>query len=107
MQRFAKLSLIHILAMKDFKKDSLDAHNEFRGKHGAPSMKWSSKLASNAQKWAEDLAKKGYLQHANQKEEGENIACMKGEASQILLSLKSLRHGASYKSKLRRRCFRL
>ena len=91
MQRFAKLSLIHILysysihihilAMKDFKKDSLDAHNEFRGKHGAPSMKWSSKLASNAQKWAEDLAKKGYLQHANQKEEGENIACMKGEAS--------------------------
>ena len=64
--------------MKDFKKDALEAHNDYRGKHGAPTMKWSSKLESNAQKWAEDIAKKGYLMHANQKEEGENIACMKG-----------------------------
>eukprot|EP00794_Sanderia_malayensis_P003339 gene3339-3828_t len=65
--------------MKEFKKDSLDTHNEFRERHGAPTMKWSSKLQTNAQKWAEALAKKGYLQHDDQKTEGENIACMKGQ----------------------------
>lgn len=66
--------------MKDFKKDALDAHNEFRGKHGAPAMKWSSKLEARAQQWANEIAKKGYLQHDNQKEDGENIACMKGKS---------------------------
>ncbi len=64
--------------MKDFKKDALEAHNDYRGKHGAPAMKWSSKLEANAQRWADDIAKRGYLQHDNQKAEGENIACMKG-----------------------------
>ena len=64
--------------MKDFKKDSLDTHNEFRSRHGAPAMKWSSKLEARAQQWANELAKKGYLQHDSQKEDGENIACMKG-----------------------------
>lgn len=64
--------------MKDFKKDALDAHNEFRGKHGAPAMKWSSKLETRAQQWANEIAKRGYLLHDNQKEDGENIACMKG-----------------------------
>ena len=66
------------LAMKDFKKDALDTHNEFRAKHGAPAMKWSSKLEARAQKWANEIANKGYLQHDSQKEDGENIACMKG-----------------------------
>ena len=64
--------------MKDFKKDALDTHNEFRAKHGAPTMKWSSKLEARAQKWANEIANKGYLQHDSQKEDGENIACMKG-----------------------------
>lgn len=65
--------------MKDFKKDALDTHNEFRAKHGAPTMKWSSKLEARAQKWANEIANKGYLQHDSQKEDGENIACMKGQ----------------------------
>ena len=64
--------------MKDFKKDVLEAHNDYRDKHGAPSLKWSNKLATNAQKWAEELSRKSYMMHADQKEEGENIACMKG-----------------------------
>lgn len=64
--------------MADFKKDALNTHNTYRQTHGSGTFKWSTKLEANAQRWAESLAKKGYLQHDNQNEEGENIACMKG-----------------------------
>lgn len=64
--------------MSNFKNDILKAHNSYRKNHAAPALKWSSKLEANAQKWAKELAKKGYLQHASQSEEGENIACLKG-----------------------------
>ena len=64
--------------MADFKNDILRTHNSYRKTHGSGALKWSSKLQSNAQRWADKLAKKGYLQHENQNEEGENIACMKG-----------------------------
>lgn len=67
--------------MSNFKNDILKAHNSYRKNHAAPALKWSSKLEANAQKWAKELAKKGYLQHASQSEEGENIACLKGEKS--------------------------
>jgi len=65
--------------MGNFQNDILSAHNEYRRKHGTGSLKWSSKLESKAQKWANQLAKKGYLQHEQQSEDGENIACLKGE----------------------------
>lgn len=64
--------------MSNFKNDALKAHNSYRKIHGAPQLKLSNKLTRNAQNWANQLAKKGYLQHENQNEEGENIACMKG-----------------------------
>lgn len=64
--------------MSNFKNDALNTHNSYRKTHASPALKWSSKLQSNAQRWADKLAKKGYLQHENQQEEGENIACMKG-----------------------------
>jgi len=64
--------------MAEFKNDALNSHNTYRRTHGVNALKWSSKLEANAQRWANKLAKKGYLQHDNQNEEGENIACMKG-----------------------------
>ena len=42
-------------------------------------MKWSNKLQQNAQKWAEEIARRGRMQHAELKEEGENLAAKKGE----------------------------
>ncbi|XP_066911241.1 uncharacterized protein [Clytia hemisphaerica] len=64
--------------MADFKNDILKTHNTYRKTHRSNPLKWSNKLQANAQRWADKLAKKGYLQHENQSEEGENIACMKG-----------------------------
>ena len=64
--------------MAEFKNDILKTHNSYRKTHGSGTLKWSNKLQNNAQRWAEKLAKKGYLQHESQNEEGENIACMKG-----------------------------
>ena len=57
-----------------FQKDCLDAHNEYRRDHGAPPLKWSSKLANDADKWAKDLARRGVIQHFSSRDQGENIA---------------------------------
>lgn len=67
--------------MSNIKNESLTSHNNYRKLHGAPALKWSVKLANNAQKWANELAKKGSMQHANQNEEGENLSYAKGKTS--------------------------
>ena len=61
-----------------FQKDCLDAHNEYRRQHGAPALKWSSKLAADADKWAKDLAKRGVIQHTSSRDQGENIGYKSG-----------------------------
>ncbi|XP_065665813.1 Golgi-associated plant pathogenesis-related protein 1 [Hydra vulgaris] len=60
------------------KTEALNRHNEYRKKHGVCALTWSAKLHSSAQNWANNLAKKGYLQHEEQDLYGENIAVMKG-----------------------------
>ena len=65
--------------MASFKDETLKAHNEYRKRHGSVPLKWSSKLEKNARNWAHELASRGYIQHASQNEEGENIACMRGK----------------------------
>ena len=74
--------------MVSFRNDALNAHNQYRSKHGAPPLKWSSKLESSAQRWANQLAKKGYLQHDKQQVEGENLACMKGRCNSPIEKIK-------------------
>ena len=64
---------------EDLLTSALSAHNEYRARHGAPPLKWSNKLQQNAQKWAEEIARRGRMQHAELKEEGENLAAKKGE----------------------------
>ena len=63
---------------REFKNDILKAHNEMRSQHGAPSLKWNSRLASDAQSWAEELAKRNCIQHSSSRDVGENIAYMSG-----------------------------
>ena len=60
-----------------FQKDCLNAHNQYRGQHGAPPLKWSSKLASDAEKWAKELVKLNRLQHYSG-DDGENLAYASG-----------------------------
>ena len=61
-----------------FQRDCLDAHNEYRRQHGAPALKWSSKLANDADKWARDVAKRGVIQHSSSRDQGENIGYKSG-----------------------------
>lgn len=60
-----------------FQKDCLNAHNNYRAQHGAPPLKWSSKLASDAEKWAKELVKLNRLQH-HTGDDGENLAYASG-----------------------------
>ena len=46
-----------------FSQDCLDAHNNYRAKHGVPPLMWSHELAEGAQNWADQLASTDSLQH--------------------------------------------
>jgi len=63
---------------REFKNEILKSHNEIRAQHGATSLKWNSKLASEAQSWAEDLASRNTIQPSSSNDYGENIAYMSG-----------------------------
>lgn len=53
-----------------FAAELLDAHNDARQDFGAPPLKWSKRLASDAHQWAKVLAKEGRMRHASQQERG-------------------------------------
>ena len=46
-----------------FSQDCLDAHNNYRAKHGVPPLMWSHDLAEGAQNWADQLASTDSLKH--------------------------------------------
>lgn len=49
----------------------LAAHNAYRASLGLPPLRWSDRLAANAQQWAEHLAEIGQLVHSGS---GQNLA---------------------------------
>lgn len=54
----------------------LRAHNAERIEFGTPALEWSDKLARDAEDWADELVRRGYLQHAplsNRRDQGENL----------------------------------
>ena len=51
-------------------------HNRHRRQHRARPLAWSAILAESAQKWAEHLAANNILEHSDEKETGENLACV-------------------------------
>jgi len=63
---------------REFNNEILKSHNEIRSRHSASALKWSSKLAADAQRWAEDLAKRNCIQPSSSNDYGENIAYMSG-----------------------------
>ncbi|XP_022099176.1 uncharacterized protein LOC110983865 isoform X2 [Acanthaster planci] len=60
--------------LKQFQKDSLDVHNEYRSKHRVDSLRLSDDLCKSAQDWAEHLAEAGRLEHSKRTDIGENVA---------------------------------
>lgn len=59
----------------NFKDVCLNAHNQYRAKHGAPPLKWSNECNAHAKKWASYLAKNKKFEHSHAKGLGENLAC--------------------------------
>jgi len=58
-----------------FQKESLEAHNDYRAKHGVSKLKLDSKLCSYAKDWADKLAKADSFEHRQNQELGENLFC--------------------------------
>ncbi|XP_032226785.2 uncharacterized protein LOC5502610 isoform X2 [Nematostella vectensis] len=63
---------------EELQKQCLDAHNEFRTRHGAGKLAWSGELASEAQKWANHLASIDQMERDPLTNGGENIFYMYG-----------------------------
>ncbi len=56
-----------------FAQALLAEHNRARDEAGVPRLRWSVKLAGEAQGWAEQLARAGSLEHSSQTGVGENL----------------------------------
>ena len=56
--------------LNTFAQTLLNEHNRARDEAGVPRLKWSGKLAREAQGWAEQLAIEGWLRHSSQRESG-------------------------------------
>lgn len=60
----------------------LKAHNAKRALHkDTPALKWNSKLARHAKKWAKHLAATGNIEHEDNTGEGENIYWASGSTA--------------------------
>lgn len=60
----------HAQSGRTFAEDLLAYHNHARAMKGAPELRWSSKLAGEAQKWAHVIAKEGRMRHSSRTERG-------------------------------------
>eukprot|EP00795_Rhopilema_esculentum_P014681 gene14681-5774_t len=63
---------------KSFRDDILKAHNYCRKEHSSPAVKWSGKLAAEAQKAADEAAKTNTLKPVSLNNVGQNMAAMSG-----------------------------
>jgi hypothetical protein len=58
----------------DFAGSWLSAHNRERAHLGMPALRWSPKLAAEAQAWANTLVRRGVFEHSQQRgDAGENL----------------------------------
>uniref|UniRef100_A0A6Q2WZ70 SCP domain-containing protein n=1 Tax=Esox lucius TaxID=8010 RepID=A0A6Q2WZ70_ESOLU len=57
---------------RDFERQFVDAHNDYRQKHGAPPLSLSKDLCNSAQKWANHLLSSKCLKHSST-DHGENL----------------------------------
>ncbi|XP_050517539.1 uncharacterized protein LOC126892114 isoform X2 [Diabrotica virgifera virgifera] len=60
----------------DFQQECLQAHNEYRHKHGVPPLKLNKEMCRVSQDWANNLIKKSVLKHSNSRDYGENLFCI-------------------------------
>ncbi|WP_406238436.1 CAP family protein [Nocardia sp. NBC_01009] len=61
-----------------FAQDMLNAHNQYRAKHGSPEMVLDPAVSASAQRWADHLADTQIFEHSKGSGNGENLAAMWG-----------------------------
>jgi hypothetical protein len=58
----------------DFATRMLASHNSERARLGMPPLRWSAQLSLDAQQWANSLARRGAIEHAQSRNDaGENL----------------------------------
>ncbi|TPP58143.1 Golgi-associated plant pathogenesis protein 1 [Fasciola gigantica] len=62
------------LQKQTFNQECLEAHNRLRALHGSKELTLDPRLSEEAQKWADNLAAKGSLEHSKCDGYGENLA---------------------------------
>ncbi|KAL0965121.1 hypothetical protein UPYG_G00277080 [Umbra pygmaea] len=70
--RFEVLRKNKTMTDADFERKFVNAHNDYRQKHGAPPLALSRDLCDSAQKWADHLLSISCMQHSST-DNGENI----------------------------------
>lgn len=60
----------------NFEEEFLEAHNEYRKRHGVPPLNLDRKLCKYSEEWARHLAQKNTLEHRPGSNYGENIYCL-------------------------------
>ncbi|KAK5639994.1 hypothetical protein RI129_010805 [Pyrocoelia pectoralis] len=81
-----KLSTLSISPQTSFEVDFLNAHNEYRQRHGVPSLKLDKKLSKYSTEWAQMLSNKNNLEHRKNCPYGENIYCMYSSDPNFILT---------------------
>ena len=77
---FTLLNSIYAQERTSFEEEILSKHNEFRKLHKVVDLKWSNKLQTYTQEWANKLAKENKMYHRSANEYGENIYWSMGRA---------------------------
>ncbi|XP_044269926.1 uncharacterized protein LOC123014738 isoform X4 [Tribolium madens] len=70
----------------NFEADFINAHNEYRRRHGVPPLKLDKKLCKYSEEWAKHLAAKNILEHRPSCNYGENIFCMSSSDPNFTIS---------------------
>ncbi|XP_018569850.1 uncharacterized protein LOC108909884 isoform X3 [Anoplophora glabripennis] len=74
----------------EFQIECLQAHNEYRRKHGVPPLRLNKEMCRLSQDWANHLIKKNVLQHSNNREYGENLFCIQSTNPNFSISGKEV-----------------
>ncbi|VUC22872.1 unnamed protein product [Clonostachys rosea] len=74
---FFTRSLIEKRALTTDESQALQLHNDARAAVGVPALEWDTDLQANALAWAQELARRGSLDHSDSSQrpnQGENLA---------------------------------
>eukprot|EP00118_Oscarella_pearsei_P005177 m.23478 g.23478 ORF g.23478 m.23478 type:complete len:153 (+) comp28484_c0_seq2:113-571(+) len=63
----------------EFEREALQNHNQYRKKHNAAPLTWSSECQRAARNWANHMAKTGRFEHGNHSGMGQNLGMVYGQ----------------------------